>query len=53
MNDEQQLRIEAMKLAAQLIRDYKLKDNLILCLRKYINSYSRKKFNYGEYKINK
>lgn len=29
MNDEQQLRIEAMKLAAQLIRDYKLKDNLI------------------------
>ena len=27
MNDEQQLRIEDMKLAAQLIRDYKLKDN--------------------------
>lgn len=27
MNEEQQLRIEAMKIAAQLIRDYKLKDN--------------------------
>lgn len=34
MNDEQQLRIEAMKLAAQLIRDYKLKDNLISLFKK-------------------
>lgn len=34
MNDEQQLRIEAMKLAAQLIRDYKLKDNLITLSKK-------------------
>lgn len=34
MNDEQQLRIEAMKLAAQLIRDYKLKDNLISLSKK-------------------
>lgn len=34
MNDEQQLRIEAMKLAAQLIRDYKSKDNLITLSKK-------------------
>lgn len=34
MNDEQQLRIEAMKLAAQPIRDYKLKDNLITLSKK-------------------
>lgn len=34
MNDEQQLRIEAMKLAAQLISDYKLKDNLITLSKK-------------------
>lgn len=34
MNDEQQLRIEAMKLAAQLIRDYKLKDSLITLSKK-------------------
>ncbi len=34
MNDEQQLRIETMKLAAQLIRDYKLKDNLITLSKK-------------------
>lgn len=34
MNEEQQLRIEAMKLAAQLIRDYKLKDNLITLSKK-------------------
>lgn len=34
MNDEQQLRIEAMKLAAQLIRDYKLKGNLISLSKK-------------------
>lgn len=34
MNDEQQLRIEDMKLAAQLIRDYKLKDNLITLSKK-------------------
>lgn len=34
MNDEQQLRIEAMKLAVQLIRDYKLKDNLITLSKK-------------------
>lgn len=34
MNEEQQLRIEAMKLAAQLIRDYKLKDNLISLSKK-------------------
>lgn len=34
MNDEQQLRIEAMKLATQLIRDYKLKDNLITLSKK-------------------
>lgn len=34
MNEEQQLRIEAMKIAAQLIRDYKLKDNLISLSKK-------------------
>lgn len=34
MNDEQQSRIEAMKLAAQLVRDYKLKDNLITLSKK-------------------
>lgn len=34
MNDEQQLRIEAMKLAAQLIRDYKLKNSLITLSKK-------------------
>lgn len=34
MNEEQQLRIEAIKLAAQLIRDYKLKDNLISLSKK-------------------
>lgn len=34
MNDEQQLRIEAMKLAAQLIRDCKLKDNLTTLSKK-------------------
>lgn len=34
MNEEQQLRIEAMKLADQLIRDYKLKDNLITLSKK-------------------
>lgn len=34
MNEEQQLRIEAMKLAAQLIRGYKLKDNLITLSKK-------------------
>lgn len=34
MNEEQQLRIEAMKIAAQLIRDHKLKDNLISLSKK-------------------
>lgn len=34
MNEEQQLRIEAMKIATQLIRDYKLKDNLISLSKK-------------------
>lgn len=34
MNEEQQLRIEAMEIAAQLIRDYKLKDNLISLSKK-------------------
>ncbi len=34
MTEEQILKIEAMKIAAQLIRDYKLKDNLTTLAKK-------------------